>query len=415
MTSPLAELPVVVLGGISLVRTLGLAGLRAIVATSNKEEPALASRYCTRSVEIPRLDSGAPAADALVALGSRLTSEYGRRVPLMYGSDDALELLNAHRDRLERYFLLLLNDAEVAGALFAKDRFQAFARDRGLPVPAALSWEGAGPGSLRGAQGEVVVKPSEKVDWHNSPLCRDLFGGDAKALVFPNGLAAANDPGVARHHRDLTFQEYVPGGHGELWSYHGFADEDGEVLLGFTGRKLRTYPAVHGESAFIEIAHDAGLEEVGRDVVRRCPLKGVFKMDFKRDARTGRWYLLEINARCNLWHYVGAVNGVNLMRAAYDYLVEGKRAAPARAEARYRWLAFDYDFRAYREMAAAGEITFLEWAGSILGSRKVYNVFSWRDPMPWLRDTFARVFRKLRAGPRRVASRLFRPWRATAS
>jgi predicted ATP-grasp superfamily ATP-dependent carboligase len=410
------QIPVVMLGGISLVRTLGLAGIPAIVATSNPEEPALASRYCRGRYPIPRLDSGKPAADALVSLGDRLSAEHGRRVPLMYGSDDALDLLNAHRARLERYFLLILNDPEVGGALVAKDRFQAFAANRGLPVPRSLSWAGDGPGTVRGTPGPVVAKPSEKVDWHHTALCRELFDGDGKALVFASGPEAAAHAGLAKHHSKLTFQEYVPGGHGDLWSYHGFADENGAVLADFTGRKIRTFPAVTGESAYIEIAHDASLEEAGRDVVRRCPLKGFFKMDFKRDPGSGRWSLLEINARCNLWQYLGACNGVNLMQVAYDYLVEGIRpAAPQRAEARVRWLAFEYDYRAYREMAARGEITFGEWIRSLAEGRKVYNLFNPADPMPWLAVWGHRLLRHSRRGPARLANRLLRPWRATAS
>src|SRR5690242_19974282 len=274
---PSDTLPVVVVGGISLVRSLGLAGIPAIVVTSNHEEPALSSRYCTQRYLIPRLDSGEPAVEALVSLGARLSAEHGRRVPLMFGSDDALELVTRHRERLQRYFLLLLNDADVAGALIAKDRFGAFAAARGLPVPRTLAWEGAGPATVRGTAGPVVVKPSEKRDWHASALCRQLFSGDAKALVFSSGAEAAAHPGVAHNSGQLTFQEYIPGGHGELWSYHGFADPHGEVLAAFCGRKIRTYPAVHGESAFIDVAHDDTLDAAGREVVRRCPLKGFFK------------------------------------------------------------------------------------------------------------------------------------------
>ncbi|HET6265249.1 MAG TPA: hypothetical protein VFD95_10350 [Usitatibacter sp.] len=407
------QLPVVLLGGISLVRTLGMAGIPAIVATSNGDEPALSSRYCRTRYRIPRLDSGAPAADALVSLGGRLAAEHGRRVPLMYGSDDALELINAHRERLERYFLLLLNDHDVGGALIAKDRFQAFAASRGLPVPRSLAWAGDGPGTVRGTPGPVVAKPSEKIDWHHSALCRDLFDGDGKALVFATGQEAADHAGLGAHHAKLTFQEYVPGGHEELWSYHGFADENGEVLAAFTGRKIRTFPAVTGESAYIEVAHDPSLEAVGRDIVRRCPLKGVFKMDFKRDPATGRWYLLEINARCNLWLFLGASNGLNLMRVAYDYLVDGVRPQAGRAEARRRWIAFELDYRAYREMAARGEITFGRWIAS-LAAPKVYNLFSVSDPLPWLAFWGHRFARHGRSGPRRLARRL-RQWRATAS
>lgn len=406
--------PVVLLGGVSLVRTLGLAGIPAIVASSDPDEPALASRHCTRGVRIPRPDSGEPCLEALLSLGARLANEYGCRVPLMYGGDDALALVNEHSNRLSRYYRMLLNDREVGSALIAKDRFQAFARHRALPVPRALAWKGEGRGTVRGTEGAVVAKPSEKFDWHRSALCADLFGGDGKALVFESGAAAAGHPGLAAHHAELTFQEYIPGGHAELWSYHGFADEEGHVLAAFTGRKVRTYPAVTGESAFIELAQNDGLAEIGRYVAKRCPLKGFFKMDFKRDPRNGRWHLLEINARCTLWHYVGAANGVNLMRVAYDYLLDGERAEQRPAEGRYRWLSLELDYRAYREMSRKGELSGLRWLESIVLSRNIYALFSWSDPGPWLFFWRRRFARRLHRGPARFASRL-RQWRATAS
>jgi len=142
---------------------------------------------------------------------------------------------------------------------------------------------------------------------------------------------------------------------------------------------------VTGESAFIEIAHDASLEAAGRDVVRRCPLKGPFKMDFKRDPRDGRWYLLEINARYNLWHYLGAANGLNLPLTAYEYLVHGKRpAAPRGYRTKHRWLYLRFDWLAYRELAARGELTFHGWLASLASAPRVCQLFRWDDPLPFL-------------------------------
>jgi predicted ATP-grasp superfamily ATP-dependent carboligase len=409
-----ARLPVVLLGGINLVRTLGLAGLQAIVATSDPGEPALHSRDCTIGLELPPLDQHDARVDALVALGNELAGLYGCRVPLMYGSDDALELINAHRERLGRYFLFLLSDPAVGEALIAKDRFQALARARGLPVPAELAWDADGPGSLRAARGEVIVKPRVKVDWHHSALCHRLFDGDGKARVFASGREAAEHPVVALHHEQLVFQEYIPGDDQALWSFHGLADDKGEVLQSFVGRKRRTYPAGNGESAFIEMQHDDALEALGREVARRCPLRGVFKMDFKRDPRDGRWYLLEINARFSLWHYVGAVNGVNLMRATYDYLVVGERPAPAKYGTAIRWLSLELDYRAFRQLHASGKLGAAAWLRSIVFSRNVYNLFSWRDPAPWLHLYAQRLGRKWRLAPTWVATAL-RQWRSTAS
>jgi predicted ATP-grasp superfamily ATP-dependent carboligase len=409
-----AVLPAVLIGGINLVRALGLAGIPAIVASTNPEEPAFDSKYCAAGVVIPRLEPPEAAVEALLSLGDELAGEYGRRVPLFYGGDNALELVNGARERLERYYLLLLNDPEVCTALIAKDRFQAFARDRGLPVPRDYSWDGDGPGSLRGAGGPVLVKPSEKIDWHHSALCEQLFGGDGKARVFASGAEALADPMVASFHRQLVFQEYVPGGHEDQWSYHGFADADGRVLASFTGRKLRTFPAVTGESSFIELATEESLDAVGREIVARCPLRGFFKMDFKRDARTGRWCLLEINARCSLWHYLGAANGVNLMRVAFDYLTEGRNPAPARHGTRVRWLLLGIDYRAYKEMSARGETSFARWLASIVFSRKVYGLFAWTDPAPFLRSWRRRLAQLLGRGTGRMTARM-RQWLSTAS
>jgi predicted ATP-grasp superfamily ATP-dependent carboligase len=401
--------PVLLLGGINLVRTLGLAGIPAIVASADPDEPAFASRYCMARCLIPPLDSGEPAVNALVSLGDRLTAALGRRVPLMYGSDDALQLLYAHRERLQRYFLFLICDREIGTALTAKDAFARLSRDRALAVPRELAWE-----ELAQAQYEVLTKPRVKIDWHGSALCERLFNGDGKARVFASGPEAMGNPVVRHYHDQLVFQEFIPGDDTCLWSFHGLADENGQVLASFVGRKIRTYPAGNGESAYIELAEDASLEATGREIAAKLPLKGVFKMDFKRDPRDGRWLLLEINARFTLWNYLAAANGVNLMRAAYDYLVDGLAPAPQRARATYRWLALELDFKAYRELASRGELGFAAWAYSILRSRNLFNVFAWRDIGPWLAFWRGRFTRKgVRAGERLVG--MVRQWRSTAS
>ena len=405
-----APLPVLLLGGVNLVRTLGLGGIPAVVAMPDPDEPAFASRYCVEAHLIPPFEPADAAADAIVALGRRLAGQYGRRVPLMYGSDDALQLIYAQRERLQRYFLFLVNDPEVAAALLEKDRFEALARSRGLPVPRTLDWS-----ELAVHTAAVLVKPKLKTDWYQSALRRRVFNGDAKARIFETADEALADADVAAYRDQLLFQEYVSGDDGCLWSFHGVADENGALLDAFVGRKLRTYPPLTGESAFIELDDDEELAALGAEIAARLPLKGVFKMDFKKDARTGRWYLLEINARFNLWHYLGARNGVNLMRAAYDYLVEGARpVAPQSYGTTYRWLALDLDYRAFRAMRAKGELGLGAWLASIAFSHNVYNVFSWSDPGPWLRLWNRRVARRWDRGSRRLLS-LLRQWRSTAS
>jgi D-aspartate ligase len=411
---PFERTPVVLLGGVNLVRALGLAGIPTVVASYEDDEPAFASRYCVARCLLPPPDHGEAAIDALVRLGDRLASLHGRRVPLMYGNDDYLELIYMHRERLQRYFLVLLNDPEVAGALLVKDQFQAFAERRGLPVPRSLKWAGTGDGSVTANAGPVVVKPSNKVEWSDSPLRRRLFH-DAKALVFESGAEAAAHPEVHVFRDQLTCQQYVAGDDTCIWSFHGFADENGTVLASFIGRKLRTYPALTGESSFIEMDDDEELAALGAEIAAQLPLKGVFKMDFKKDPVSARWYLLEINARFNLWHYLGARNGVNLLQAAYEYLLEGTRPLHAHDyTTTYRWLSFELDVRAFFDLRRRKQLGALGWALSILCSRNIYNLFSWSDPGPWL-SRWSRRFQRLSDGGLTKVFTVLRQWRSTAS
>jgi predicted ATP-grasp superfamily ATP-dependent carboligase len=389
------RLPALLLGGTNLVRALGLAGIPVIVASNDPDEPALASRYCTQRCRLPPLSRPEAVIDALLDLSARLFARYGRRIPLFYGNDDWLDLVHAHRDRLDGHFLMVLNDASIAQALTEKSRFAALCAERGLPMPAALQWD-----ALEQWNHEVLVKPRVKVDWHDSPLHERLFA-DGKALVLANGATAKANPLVERHRHQLLFQEFIPGDDRNLVSFHGFADENGRVLQSFTGRKLRTRPPITGESAYIELIRDPGLSVFGRQVAERIGLRGPFKIDFKQDPRDGRLVVLEVNARCTLWNYLGAVNGVNIMKTAYDYLLERRLPEPREYGTRYRWIDARHDMLGM-------------WAGSLLDGPRVHNVFSWNDPAPFVALWASRFFRRGRRAAGKVLGMLGL-WRSTAS
>jgi D-aspartate ligase len=406
--------PVVLLGGTNLVRALGMAGIPAIVASTDPDEPSLASRHCIARIVLPPLSRPDEVIDALLELSAEIMGLIGRRVPLMYGSDDQLELIYAHRDRLQGHFLMILNDSEVAQALIEKGRFAELAQARLLPAPLTLRWEGTGIDSLRNWSREVLVKPKLKLDWHDSPLHERLFTDDGKAMIFANGEQAMSHPLVERYRNQLTFQEYVPGDDSNLWSFHGYADENGEVIASFVGRKIRTHPPITGESAYIEMVRDPGLSTFGRMMAARVPLRGPFKIDFKHDARDGRLLVLEINARYTLWHHLGAANGINLMRVAYDYLLEGTRPAISNYSTRKRWVYLRYDFQSYRALAKRGELSLLGWLRSLIGVPKIYNYFSWSDPGPFAALWIGRITRRARRAAEKFTT-LLRGWRSTAS
>ena len=401
-----AHPPVMLLGGLNVARALGLAGIPVIVAAARACETALASRYCSGGMKLPPLSERRAAVDALLHAGKRLTAALGKRVPLFYTNDECQRLVQDHRAELGEHYALLLNDAEVADAVIDKDRFQPLAARRGLPIPDSVAWE-----SLEAFARPVLVKPHAKFASNVSLMHKRIFGRGGKARVFQDGRALLADSNVQQVRDQLLIQEYVEGDDRQIWSFHGFADEDGRLLAWFVGRKIRTYPVLTGTSSFLELAHDDEVAALGRQVVASLPLKGVFKIDLKRNARTGQLRVLEVNARYNLWHYLGTVNGVNLPSTAYRYLVYGERpTTEPRPRADYRWIYLRYDWRAYRQLAARGELRFAGWLASLVSKPFVCQLFSWRDPLPFFDRGWYWASTKLR----RVSGTL-RRWLSTVS
>lgn len=397
--------PAVLLGGLNVLRALGLAGIPVIVASSCDDEAAFASRYCRGRLRLPSLDNRRAVVEALLRAGERLAAAIGRRVPLFYSNDTWQRLVQDYRGELAQHYLLLLNEPGVADALIEKDLFQPLAAERGLPVPRTLEWD-----MLDRVAGPVLVKPHAKYAPELSPAHLRVFGRHGKARIFESGSALLADPWARQLRENLLLQEYVDGSDRDIWSFHGFTDEKSELLDWFIGRKIRTYPALTGGSTYLELARDESLAELGRRVVSKLGLKGVFKVDLKRDPRTKHFRLLEVNARYNLWHYLGAANGVNLPATAYDYLVHARRPAAASAyRTRYRWIYLRFDWLAYRDLAARGELGFGAWLASLAAAPKVSQVFSWRDPLP----LFYRVKHFKSRLPQLNA--LLRRWLSTAS
>src|SRR5262245_38361438 len=190
-----ASPPAVVLGDLTLIRPLAWAGVRVVLVTSNPDDVAIRSRHVDRHHVVPGYNEPERprTAAALLRLGERLADDSGCRVPLFYGQDAQLALLYHHREALEPYFLFLLNDRELAWALFDKERFSRLCESRGVLVPRTRAADGGHAESLRALRPPLLVKPRVKADWKG--IQNTLFDGKGKARIFESVQDLLGHPG----------------------------------------------------------------------------------------------------------------------------------------------------------------------------------------------------------------------------
>jgi D-aspartate ligase len=391
--------PAVLLGDLNMLRCFAGTGIPTIVATTDPGDVTLRSRHARRTALIARFDDPDP--ERPLADLERLAAGERDRPVLFYGTDEQLLFLSRHHERLVRTFRFRLPPIPAA-VLVDKIRFGAFARSRGLPVPAQLASRGSTPDeALARLRLPCVIKPARHIGWFTH--ARLHGGGPRKAIIVhtPGELRAAWDA-VAAYEPSFIVQEYIPGGEHEIYSFHAYIDAAGGVLAWFVGRKVRTFPRDAGVSTFLHLVDEPRVAMLGRDLVARAELRGPVKLDLKHDPTTDRFYLFDINARFNLWHHLGAAAGINLPRIAYDDLVGVRQ--PAGVALPYatdiHWLSFSNDVRTFlRSYHPAGELGWGAWLSSLVRGRKVFDVFAWDDPMP----SVASVLHYARAASKRLA------------
>jgi predicted ATP-grasp superfamily ATP-dependent carboligase/peptidoglycan/xylan/chitin deacetylase (PgdA/CDA1 family) len=380
----------VVLGGghngLGVIRSLGRAGVEVLAVHTNGLDPALQSRFC--APVIPPCD---PAVDEnkYVEFLMGLSSP-GASAPALIPTGDAeVAAVSRYRSRLEKRFRFVMAEHDVIESLIDKRLFSELAAGHGLPTP--QTYEAADETRLEALSREIVypcvIKPMRSRAWGNAAFQR-RFGGDAggwiKRVIAPTRAELlCIYPELAAFDKNLVLQEYIEGGDDALYDFYSYLDENSEPLGCFMIRKRRTLPIDgNGIGTCVESVWDEALAMTSLRFLKAIRFRGNSAVCFKRCGRTGRFYVIEVNARLALHHALAAHCGVDLSYMAYRDAIGERppRATPARRKV--LWLSFWDDLAAFRRYRERGDLTLRTWVGSLRGE-KAHCFLAWDDLRPF--------------------------------
>jgi D-aspartate ligase len=366
-----------VLADLDIVRPLGRAGVRCI-AVARGTDPVRWSRFTAAFADRTAWRTPDDVVAGLLALAEREPEP----PTLFYANDQDLLLVSRHRAALGRAFRIAIADADLVELLLVKTRAHERFTALGLPVPPLSRLDrhaGRPPDDLRYP---VVVKPVVR---EQGPAT----GGAAKATRFGSAeeLEAAW-PALSASPDELLAQQLIEGGEDRIESYHAYVDAAGEIAGEFCGRKLRTFPVRYGNTTALTTTAAEDVRDLGRRVVGGLGLRGVAKVDFKRDP-DGRLWLLEVNPRFNLWHHAGACAGVNIPALVHADLTGTPRPALRPPRAGLTWTDPLMDRRARRESG----LSMPRWLAWTAGADSRWSI-ALDDPLPVLRGIVAPFVRR---------------------
>ena len=324
-----------------------------------------------------------------------------RGAVLLPCTDEGLQLVVRHRAALEDlgYVPIEAND-DVLGAMLDKERTYELAAKVGIETPATVTVRTADELAAAAAELEYpcAIKPL-----HSNLFARH-FGDRNKLLVAHNagqlmeGWTRMNELGL-----EVMVTEIVPGGDDRLLSYCGYLDERGEPLTQFTFRKIRQFPPRFGLGCYVVSDWNPEVAEKGLRFLRGVGLRGLFHVEFKRDARDDQLKLIECNHRFTIEL---VFSPRNLPLLTYNRLLSRPLPSPRPYRAgQWLWNPVE-DSRAARSHRRNGELSWSQWLRSLFHFQQ-FHAFRWDDPLP----TIAYHLRKLT----NFLARRFRRRRISAS
>ncbi|MGE3285925.1 MAG: ATP-grasp domain-containing protein [Pseudonocardia sp.] len=386
--------PAYVLGGyeagLAVIRSLGRAGVpvTCVVAADREHGCRSAHVAAVRIAPDPAEDPDG-LADVVAGLAP------GVVIPT---TDESLEAVAAHRDRLAARHLVACPRREVA-RVFLDKRLTADAAER-ADVVAPRTAAAVSPEELEALVPQLqlpcLVKPRESYRYSRAFGVKMHRVDSADALH--EAWLRAYELGIG-----VVVQELIPGPETSGINYNTYV-VDGAPVVEFTSRKLRLSPRHFGFPSAVVSGRVPEVVAPGRRIVREMGIEGFANVEFKRDARDGAYKLMEVNGRPNMSGALAVACGVDFPLLTYRHLVEG-RVDPATFRPDWdhdvAWINDATDLRAAVARWRSGEATLREGAAPY-ARRRVFASLALRDPGPFVDRVRARSRRRVQGLRRRV-------------
>ena len=275
-------------GGLGVIRSLGRLGVPVYGVHEGPWAPAANSAYL-RGRFFWQPDPQSP--EQVLAGLARLSERIGRPAVLLPTDDAGAIFLAEHGGPLRPRFLFSDPPPGLPRQLAGKYSLYQLCRELGVPCPHV-----ALPGSLAqarefaaGAGFPLIAKLT--TPWSNGRGLRStsIVAGPAQLDAIYQECAQAQ--------AGLMLQEFLPGGNGRDWFFHGYCDASSDCRPAFTGVKERSYPAHAGLTCLGRSTPSARLRAEVTGLLRRLGYRGIVDLDLRLDPRDGQFKLLDFNPR----------------------------------------------------------------------------------------------------------------------
>src|SRR5712664_2465848 len=361
------------LNGLSIARSLGRHSVPVWVVSPPNIRLASFSRYTRRTLRWPSGDDETQV-EYLLEVAARNNLDQWVLFPT---SDETAALLSRFHSKLSRRFRVSAPTWNVLRWAYAKRLTYRLAADHQVDYPQTFY--------------PLTDADLEGVNCDFPAILKPAIHASINRLTEDKAWRVANHEELLVRYREarefmpadlILVQEMIPGGGESQFSYAALCC-DGKPIASLTARRTRQYPIDFGySSSFVETRDVPEIVAPSERLLAAMRYNGIVEVEYKFDARNGRYKVLDINPRLWTWATLGARAGIDFPYLLWQMLL-GLPVQEKAGRTDVRWVRMITDVPAAIHEMVRGRLTPGAYVRS-LRSPLEFSVMALDDPLPGL-------------------------------
>ena len=362
--------------GLSAIRCLGKHGIHVVAVDYSEEDSyGLKSKYCSEKLIGPHYKKES---EKFLEFLLDYAKKQDEKPVLIPCADPYVEFVDKYLDELREAFLIPQTQKGLYTTLMDKQELHALAVKHGVRVPETIrtSEENYIEKIEETIKYPCVVKPTDSPAFV-STFRRKMFKVNNKEELL-DAVKKAHSAGL-----EVIVQRIIPGFDDHMYTFDAYSNQDSKVTNWLTCQKFRQYPINFGASVYTGQRYVQELYDIGAKFLEEVGFKGFAEIEFKKDADTGEYYLIEVNVRITNLNNLLERAGINMPYLTYMELTGNpqQESAIKKDTGLVFWYAYE-DLLAIKGYLKTKQLTF----GQVLSSfskKKVCAIWDMSDPQPF--------------------------------
>ena len=304
---------------------------------------------------------------------------------LVPASDDCAYFLSKYRVELSSAYEVVTPKWEVMETLIDKRRQYEKAQSLGIPIPKTYfpdDIEAVRELAANLKNYPYVIKPLVAHSWRRAAMKSASQGKKGFSVANPQELISRYQH-IARSDKQVMSQEVIGGSDERLFTFMSYFDTQSRPIAYCIRKKVRQLPIDFGYCTMTVSCHDKVVKEQSIRLLRGLGYHGLAGVEWKLDPNSGIYKLIEVNARAVNTTAIAPACGVDLPYIAWLDRIDGRAPRVTEWQDGIKWLDWEQDLWAARELHRAGKLGLRQWWRS-MGGPKIDAVYAADDIRPFV-------------------------------